>query len=588
MIARRIMLTAAAMLIIGSAGLLSAEDEWIVHGSEFWSNPADWNTSHVPNSSVDEALFASSGDGDVFVDLNISLRKMTFNYDMTYNNDTTYRIRPVANNGVTLTSGPVIEVDQGSHEIAAPMRLADNATVNIIDGFLKISGDVDEAGGPMSLTKNLGSLWFTGNGTYTGATTLNSGLTWVDGSLVSPTVVNGGVLGGIGHINASVVVMGGVLAPGTVPGGQNIGTLYTHDLTLTAQSVLQAELGGSSADCVSVTGEVTLLNSSFGNSVLDLVLTAPPVAGQVYPLILNDGGDPVVGIFSDTNANPLPNGSLITLGANDFMIRYDYNFEGNGVGIGNDVVLASVPEPSTLALLLISVAGFLLMTKRRIAINIRRIPCALVMVALIILGWGAGASRAEFIQLFNTGVADDGTPLPDGTVGDPHYSLISVANGSVSTIRVRRGTNAPLPPSGPWIADDSRSDWIGANNGYYLLSPNGNYAYRTTFTLSAAQMVDIFGNWAADDVGTDIQFNGASTGNNTGISGFTQWHPFHISGMGVAGANHLDFLVTNTSNYSGLRVEFTSVPEPSVLILLGMGFIGALGAHRKNPRVKTR
>ena len=76
-------------------------------------------------------------------------------------------------------------------------------------------------------------------------------------------------------------------------------------------------------------------------------------------------------------------------------------------------------------------------------------------------GWSS-ARRAD--PVFNTGVNGSGAPLTDGTVGDPHYTLIAVPDGSTTDIRVRTSAGGP-PVTNAWLGDDSISAWIGPNNG---------------------------------------------------------------------------------------------------------------------------
>ena len=85
--------------------------------------------------------------------------------------------------------------------------------------------------------------------------------------------------------------------------------------------------------------------------------------------------------------------------------------------------------------------------------------------------------------LFNTGVSASGAPLSDGTVGDPHYTLVSVPSGSTTAIRVRTSAGG-YPVGSGWLGDDSLSAWIGPNNSTFDNGPSGNYDYRTTFDLT--------------------------------------------------------------------------------------------------------
>jgi hypothetical protein len=192
--------------------------------------------------------------------------------------------------------------------------------------------------------------------------------------------------------------------------------------------------------------------------------------------------------------------------------------------------------------------------------------------------------------VFNTGVDGLGVPLPDGTVGDPHYILTSVPSGS-SAIQVR--TSAGEFPIGPWIGDDSLSAWIRPNNPYNGLvnDPAGVCDFQTTFDLTGLNpaTVVLIGQWATDNAGLDILINGTSTGFTA--AGFGGWSSFTLSSGFIAGVNTLDFIVNNlsgdTGNPTGLRVEMSGtgdpnsqIPEPVSFVLLGAGLV-ALGMLRR-------
>jgi len=206
---------------------------------------------------------------------------------------------------------------------------------------------------------------------------------------------------------------------------------------------------------------------------------------------------------------------------------------------------------------------------------------AVAVLGFLLVGSAQQVHAASIPTLFNTGVDATGTPLPDGTIGDPHYSLVATPSGSTSDIRVRTSAGGfPIPP---WQGDDSLSAWIGPNNDSMVDGPAGTYDYRTTFNLSGLDpaTASISGVWAVDDSGLDILLNGSSTGNPNGtIFTFTSFSILQGSPF-VSGVNTLDFLVFNVSGPTGLRVEMTgqaspaAVPESPTLTLLTIG-VGVL------------
>ena len=67
------------------------------------------------------------------------------------------------------------------------------------------------------------------------------------------------------------------------------------------------------------------------------------------------------------------------------------------------------------------------------------------LAVLTLLFGGLGEAKAGPINtLFNTGVDAAGTPLPDDTIGDPHYSLFSVPSGTTELrVRTSAGDGSP-------------------------------------------------------------------------------------------------------------------------------------------------
>ncbi|MBV8911669.1 MAG: hypothetical protein JOZ05_01375, partial [Acetobacteraceae bacterium] len=162
-----------------------------------------------------------------------------------------------------------------------------------------------------------------------------------------------------------------------------------------------------------------------------------------------------------------------------------------------------------------------------------------------------------------------GTPLSDGTIGDPHYALTSVPSLSpTSTIVLRSDGPVGAAVVGPWAGDDNLSAWISPDSPNLGSSAVGEYFYTTTFDLTGFDPATavIYGAWAADDIGAAIYLNGnlitvltdLSYGpqNYTGLNTFNYYYRNDQGGVSetvnapiqsgfVQGINTLSFRVDN-------------------------------------------
>ncbi len=215
---------------------------------------------------------------------------------------------------------------------------------------------------------------------------------------------------------------------------------------------------------------------------------------------------------------------------------------------------------------------------------------------LVVAALTASASVAyanPITDLYNTGVDTAGAVLPNGQLGDPHYTMVAnVPLNAVVMPLVVASSAYGWPVGSPWLGDNAYSRWIGPV-APSLNGPVANYDYQTTFNLNGLDpsTAVIRGRWSTDNDGIRILLNGVDTGNAVNVGEFTTWTPFSISTGFIAGTNTLDFIVNNACcgyNPTGLRVEMTGmaapIPEPETyaLMLAGLGLLGIAARRKKS------
>ena len=320
--------TFAGATLMYDVGALPQENKWLRSGVGAWSEDANWSTSEfgsgAPNDNTRIALFGDSITSNQTVSVNTDVTVKSVQFD----NPNSYAIAgpgsitldaDTGNASVSVAGGATA----GDHQFQVAVSLADNTDVDVGSGASLVFNNSLGLGG-FTLTK-------TGPGTISINNRLHSGGGTLDCS--EGTCSGNGTLGG--NLNNS----GGTVSPGSSPGVMGV----AGDFNQSEHGTLLIELAGTAPetehDLLDV-GGVAYLDGRLEVALLSDFL---PQTGDSFDIF---DFNVLSGAFGEISLPELANGL-----AWDTSLLYA------------DGILAVVPEPSTILLLV--TASVLMMQARR-------------------------------------------------------------------------------------------------------------------------------------------------------------------------------------------------------------------------------
>jgi hypothetical protein len=210
-------------------------------------------------------------------------------------------------------------------------------------------------------------------------------------------------------------------------------------------------------------------------------------------------------------------------------------------------------------------------------------------VSFVSFDLSIGSAQADIVGLNSTGVNVSNNV-------DQSWSVTGGLPPATGTAYV--GSYGPpwiSSPNSQWITPDSP---VNVNRDPTTL---GTYFYTETFHVTGPLFGFFTGQFAADNVVTEILLNGSAiytdntTNNVNSPNQYSFWTNFHYSGPLLA-TDTLTFEVLNypladSPNPSGLNVEIltTGVPETSTWVMMILGFLGVgLMAYRRKQNTSFR
>jgi autotransporter-associated beta strand protein len=354
-----------------------ASGNWISNASGNWGTAANWQTSVIANGAGSSAHFdqldittdvtvnneAPRTIGNVYVgDTNgtnhytISGSTLTFDSNALF---TASILQQSSTSAGDTISAPLIlnsSLDVNNMSTTKEFHLSGNIApagsvsttlwfnrASGATGNIRVTGNItDGTGGQIDIVVGGGTVRFEGTNTYTGSTSVDTGLLLVNGNNSAATgtvyVSSGGTLGGTGTVGGDVYTFGGTITGDT---STTVGSLTllgdVHLRTGEGDGTYLANLSGNMSDLLVITGTLFL----GGESALNIVGAADGTT--TYTLATFGAHD---GTFDPMLVTGIP--------TNYALVYHD-----------TDLQLVPIPEPSTWIGGALAVAALAVLKRRR-------------------------------------------------------------------------------------------------------------------------------------------------------------------------------------------------------------------------------
>jgi autotransporter-associated beta strand protein len=280
--------------------LTESKNEWKGASGGNYNNLNNWVTS-IPNGIGQKAMFAGLGTPpSVVLDMSPTVGLIVFNNASSYTISTSTANKFILNAGANVSA----EVNDlmGSHEIAVNLTMNKETlfAVTRAEDTLKVSGIVGGVGATTTVTKSgRGTLWFSADNIYVGATTVTGGTLQLDGTnaytgattvtnatLIAKIIANAGSASSIGaptSTDPSYLVLDNATFQysGAADASTNRGITVADSVTIDSAKNL-AFTGGL---LLSTNLDVTLTTPGAGT----ITLSGPITNGETPPVFYKTG-----------------------------------------------------------------------------------------------------------------------------------------------------------------------------------------------------------------------------------------------------------------------------------------------------------